>query len=163
MSDSPFLDKVKGKVKEVAGKVTGDDQLAHEGRLDQKHAAATQDAARLEEQAEQRQTEADLAEAKADNEAERARLQAKQEQAAREAQVEREQQAAEQQVEQQFEQREDAVERQAQAQQSAAARQQAEAARERAEKVADAAREEKLADAAETNAALIDTVRDARS
>lgn len=60
---SGVLEDIKGKAKEVAGTVTGNDNLEDEGRAQQDKAAADRDVARKEAQAEKARAEAEVAEA----------------------------------------------------------------------------------------------------
>mgnify|MGYP003520542624 CR=1 FL=1 len=57
------VEDVKGKVKEVAGTVTGKQHLEEEGRAQQDKAAADRDVARKEAEAEKARAEADAHEA----------------------------------------------------------------------------------------------------
>lgn len=57
------LEGLKGKAKEVAGAVTGDDSLKDEGEAQQDKAAAQRDVARKEAEAEAARTKADVKEA----------------------------------------------------------------------------------------------------
>lgn len=61
---SGIVEDVKGKVKEVAGTVTGKQHLEEEGRAQQDKAAADHDVARKEAEAEKSHAEAEVAEAK---------------------------------------------------------------------------------------------------
>jgi len=58
-----IVEDIKGKVKEVAGEVTGDDSLEQEGRAQQDKASAQRDVAEHEAKAEAARTEADMREA----------------------------------------------------------------------------------------------------
>jgi uncharacterized protein YjbJ (UPF0337 family) len=57
------LEGLKGKAKEVAGTVTGNDSLQDEGSAQQEKAAAQREVARKEAEAEAERTKADVKEA----------------------------------------------------------------------------------------------------
>lgn len=57
---APFIERIKGKAKELAGHVTGNKDLAREGELHQAKAEQLEDVKRQEAEAEQRKEEADL-------------------------------------------------------------------------------------------------------
>src|SRR5256885_767317 len=54
------MDKLKGKIKEVAGAVIGDEDLEHEGEVQQAKAEVSDEAKRLDAEAEQKREEAEL-------------------------------------------------------------------------------------------------------
>ncbi|WP_159928958.1 MULTISPECIES: CsbD family protein [Nocardia] len=58
------VEDVKGKAKEAAGVITGDQDLKKEGRAQQDKAESQRDAARKEAEAEKARAEADLDEAR---------------------------------------------------------------------------------------------------
>ncbi|MGK8525188.1 microaggregate-binding protein 1 [Nocardia asteroides] len=58
------VEDIKGKAKEAAGVVTGDEDLKKEGRAQQDKAESQRDAARKEAEAEKARAEADLDEAR---------------------------------------------------------------------------------------------------
>ncbi len=58
-----ILEDVKGKAKEVAGEVTGDESLQREGRAQQDKATAQRDVAKHEAEAEKARSDAALHEA----------------------------------------------------------------------------------------------------
>ncbi len=58
-----ITEEVKGKVKEAAGSVTGNDQLKREGQAQQERADSLRDVAKHEAQAEEARAEAKAAEA----------------------------------------------------------------------------------------------------
>lgn len=60
MADGGFMDRVKGKAKEVAGELAGRDDLAREGRLQRAHGSAQREAERLEGRAEREVAQADV-------------------------------------------------------------------------------------------------------
>src|ERR1700754_4174801 len=70
------LGRFAGKVKEKAGELTGNEELAREGRLQRSAADASEDAAREAAEARQAQEQADLEAEKAANHEERERLEA---------------------------------------------------------------------------------------
>jgi len=53
-----IMDRLKGKTKQVAGAVLGDQDLQEEGQLHEKKADTAKEAARLQAEAEQREAEA---------------------------------------------------------------------------------------------------------
>lgn len=60
---SGIVEDVKGKAKEVAGTVTGNEDLEKEGQAQQDKAAADRDVARKEAEAEKARAESEVAEA----------------------------------------------------------------------------------------------------
>jgi uncharacterized protein YjbJ (UPF0337 family) len=58
MSDEQVSDNVKGTAKEVAGKVTGSDELAREGESQQEKARSSEEAERLQREAADKKAEA---------------------------------------------------------------------------------------------------------
>jgi uncharacterized protein YjbJ (UPF0337 family) len=58
-----IVEDVKGKAKEVAGEVTGNESLEHEGRAQQQKAAAQRDVAEHETKADAARSEAEMREA----------------------------------------------------------------------------------------------------
>jgi uncharacterized protein YjbJ (UPF0337 family) len=61
---SGVAEGVKGKVKEAAGSLTGNDRMADEGRAQQDKADAEREVARREADAEEARGEADVAQAR---------------------------------------------------------------------------------------------------
>jgi len=88
------LGNLAGKAKEAAGSLTGNDDLAREGRLQQAQSEAEADARHEAEQARQREAEADLVAEKTETELERERLQTEIAAADREETIEEQSQAA---------------------------------------------------------------------
>jgi uncharacterized protein YjbJ (UPF0337 family) len=88
MSDGGFLERVKGKAKELAGEVVGNDDLAREGRLDHAHGTAEAEANRQAARAERKEQQAEV-------EAERRRLAIESERLANEERAARNQQRIE--------------------------------------------------------------------
>jgi uncharacterized protein YjbJ (UPF0337 family) len=82
------LGKVVGKVKEVAGEVAGNDDLAREGRLQQAQGDADIEARERAAAAEHKEIEAAVEAAKEENELERRRLRSEMSEAEREAAIE---------------------------------------------------------------------------
>lgn len=66
--------KLAGRIKEAAGSLVGNDDLAREGRLQQAQVEAEADAKAAADRADQAQAEADLVAARKENEIERERL-----------------------------------------------------------------------------------------
>lgn len=58
MSQSTTVENLKGTAKEVAGEITGDDDLEKAGEAQQQKAQKQEEAERLEEKAEQKMQEA---------------------------------------------------------------------------------------------------------
>src|SRR3954470_9265547 len=78
------LGRIAGKLKEAAGSAVGNDELAREGRLQQAHVDAAEEAVGEAAEARQREAEAALEEERARTQTERERLQAEQAAAQRE-------------------------------------------------------------------------------
>src|SRR5689334_23717607 len=89
------LGKVVGKVKEVAGEIIGEDDLAREGRLQQAEAGAEAVARRQAAETHQLQNEQQVEAARQQNEIERRKLQTGIAESEREAELERQRQQAE--------------------------------------------------------------------
>src|SRR5215210_8813876 len=88
-----LVGKLAGKAKAAAGSLTGNDDLAREGRLQEAQSEAQVDARREAAEAEQAEAEAELEAKKTENELERERLQAEVAEKDRAAAAERERQA----------------------------------------------------------------------
>ena len=58
MAEDHAAEELKGTAKELAGKLTGDDDKVKEGQAQQERADAAEDAERLEQQAAQKRQEA---------------------------------------------------------------------------------------------------------
>jgi uncharacterized protein YjbJ (UPF0337 family) len=125
------LGKLAGKVKQAAGSMLGNKDLAREGRLQQAQVEAEAEAARAHAEANQRQAEAEIEAAKAENELERQRLQTEVAATEREAAIDRDQHDRLKNARVQAEQEKVAAESERRLEQSAATRaeQQAEAER----------------------------------
>src|SRR5215217_1338791 len=85
-----FVDRLKGKAKDVAGSLLNDRQLEREGELHEEKADAAQEAKRREREAAEERREADLVARERDLETEEQRLDAEETAEAREAAIERE-------------------------------------------------------------------------
>lgn len=147
---------IAGKIKQVAGAVTGNDELTEEGLLQQKEAEARKEAAARDAVAEQERREADAEYAARRPQVEQAKARVAVEEARKEAELEREREAAKAQVDAEIDRREDVVEQVGDAEQRRLAAQEAAAAREHAEDVADARRTEAMADVARARAEDLD-------
>lgn len=158
-SGGSFLDRAKGKVKEVAGSVFGNDTLAHEGRLEQEKATAADQAADQAQGADLLAEQADVEAAKQHNAVERQRVEAEQLEVARAAQVERDKAAAEQKVEAEFAGKEQAERQRQAAQEQAVANQDLAADRQRAADAAEVVASATEADRAVAAAEHIDDLR----
>jgi uncharacterized protein YjbJ (UPF0337 family) len=93
-----FTDRLKGAVKQVAGQVTGNAALKHEGDLHHEKAAATENATELAAQAQAEQEQAAIAQREAEIATERERLAAEATAERRTSLIEHEQAAADQQA-----------------------------------------------------------------
>lgn len=160
---SGLLDTVKGKVKEVAGSVLGDEDLERQGELEQDRVAKAKDAERLSAEADQRSEQVELEAAQSANAVERQRLATEAAAADREAAVERERSAAEADVERTFAAREAVLDRQADLEEAAVDRQEDAAARANAHDAAEADRVARLAEQERASAAALDALSDDRS
>ena len=96
------FEKVAAKAKTALGRLSGNDDLAEEGELQQAKVETASEAARLAADAEQRQREADVAAEVEANRVERQRIDAELSVAEREAQLEREHKAADAAVDHEF-------------------------------------------------------------
>jgi uncharacterized protein YjbJ (UPF0337 family) len=162
VSDTPertaggLAGRLAGKAKETAGSLTGNDDLAREGRLQQ----AASDAERVadQEQAEARQAEqeAELAEDKARNEQQRKELENELAADQREEAAERDRARAEAEAAAEAERRARAAETERGLQEGVASAQKNQARAEYAEDLQDAATLERQADQAEARADAID-------
>lgn len=90
-----MLDKITAKAKQLLGGLTGNDDLAQEGLLQEQKTKAADDAARLATEAEQAEEAAAVAAAEEANRLELQGVQAQQDDLARQAQIDRERRAAE--------------------------------------------------------------------
>ena len=151
-----LIDRVKGTAKQVAGAVTGNEDLKREGQLHHEKVDAAHEAADLAKAAERDQAEADLTTREREIEVERQRIAAETAADARETQAERERIAAEQKIEAETAQRTAGVEQQKQAQFETAARSEQNAAAERAAAEKQAAQLEAEADRAKQTAETLD-------
>jgi uncharacterized protein YjbJ (UPF0337 family) len=97
------LDRLKGKVKEVAGSAVGNRELREEGKLNQERVDAAEEAQREAAQAERRQAEADLAVKEAELAAEREQLAAEQAAQSDRHRLERDREQTEHQIDRQYE------------------------------------------------------------
>jgi len=158
--DSPLVERVKGAAKGLAGAVTGDEDLAREGRLHTEKAEALDDANRLEAQAAQDAEDAELAQREHDLEAERRRLADEETADRRQQRIEEERQKREARIEAQAAGREQAVEAETRAAGRAAAHQRVEAARDRAEEHQEADTLEGEAERARRQAEVLDAAAD---
>lgn len=127
------IDRLKGTVKQVAGTITGNDELKREGELHHHRADAAKDAVRLMAAADREQDQAEVIAREQEIDIERARLEAETGAETREQQIEHERLAEEQRVAADEQRREAAVEQQAIAQQEALDRQERQVAVERAD------------------------------
>jgi uncharacterized protein YjbJ (UPF0337 family) len=118
----PLVERVKGTVKQVAGAVTGNDDLKREGELHHDKADAVTEAAALEAHAEQEQTAADITGKEREIEIEQERLAAEAAAETRAEQVEAERIAENQRIADDTQRAEAATESHAAAQQAAATR-----------------------------------------
>ena len=115
-----LLDRVKGAAKQVAGAVTGNEQLKREGDLHQERAAAQQAAAQAQAEAEKEQASAEVTQRETEIATERQRLAAEAAADERQAQIERESDAKERQVHAAAEARQELAEQQRAAQEQTA-------------------------------------------
>jgi uncharacterized protein YjbJ (UPF0337 family) len=151
-----LLGRVAGKVKEVAGEITGSEELAREGRLQHASVEAKQEADRRAEVAEQRQAEADLRTRQHEAEQERQRLQREAEAERREEAIEADRRRAEQAVEARAEQAQAEVDAAQEAREASADALEHQAEAQRAAHLDEAARLEDEARRAEAAANVID-------
>lgn len=151
-----FVDKIKGKAKQVAGAVTGDELLTQEGKLHEAKADATERAEHLDAEAEAERERAELTAREKELQVERQQLAAEEASEAREARLEQERRAEEARLEREHAAKETAVERQAQAQQQAVARDEVAAAKERGTDLRDADRIDQEAAAARAAAEALE-------
>jgi len=158
---SSLVERVKGKAKGLAGAALGDSNLEREGQLHEQKADALDDADRLEGQAEQAQTDADLAARTHEIEVERRRLADEEAEARRTDELAQKREQDEARIEAQADRREQAVEAQADATEKAAAREQLEATRERSEELDAAGSLTDEAERARAQADALDRAADA--
>jgi uncharacterized protein YjbJ (UPF0337 family) len=151
-----LIDRVKGTAKQVAGAVTGNEDLKREGQLHHEKVDAAHDAAELAKTAKREQDAADLTAREREIEVERQRLAAETAAVAREDQAEHERVAAEQKIEAATAQQVAGVEQQKQVQFDTAARSEQHAAAERAETDKQAAQLEAEANRAKQTAEALD-------
>lgn len=151
-----LVDRMKGTAKQVAGAVTGNDDLRREGELHHDRAEALADAADLEADAAREQAAAELAEQERAITVERQRLAAEATAEARAAQVDRDRAAEEQRIAEDTRQREAAVEKDEASQLAGAARVEHLAEAERVESEQHAAELEDRAARAKAAAAALD-------
>lgn len=159
---SGFLDKAKGKIKEVAGNVIGDDLLVTEGQLEQDKVKAATAAVDQAERAELHEERADLEADRVRILEERERIVAAEADATRAAQLARDEERAEQQVEADFARRERLEQERAAAQERSVANQEVAVIRDRILGEATADAHDREADRAAHNADRIDDLRTGR-
>src|SRR5690349_16864920 len=94
-----FVERVRGKAMQVAGSVTRNEELKHEGELHEDKADDLNDAAELDAQAGQERARAEIAAREAELAAEEQRLAAEESAEIRELRVERERREAETRIE----------------------------------------------------------------
>jgi uncharacterized protein YjbJ (UPF0337 family) len=109
-----MLDKITAKAKQVVGGLTGNDDLAQEGQLQEQKTKAADVAARLATEADQAEEAAAVAAAEEANRLELQRIQAQQDEIERQAQIDRERSAAEADADRQAAAQKTAATRQAQ-------------------------------------------------
>jgi uncharacterized protein YjbJ (UPF0337 family) len=135
-----LVDRLKGSAKQVAGAVTGNEDLKREGQLHHEKVDAAQEAAELATSAQREQSAAELTAREREIEIERQRLATETAAVAQEDQAERERVAAEMRIEAETAQQVTGVEQQKKVQLDTAARSEQHAAAERAEAERQAAR-----------------------
>jgi len=151
------FERLKGKAKEVAGAVLGNDALKREGRLHEEKADAVEEAGRLDRQAAQERAEAAVTARERQLAVEQQRLAAEASAETREARLERERIESEAWINREHAHEAIKVERQGAAAEAALDADEVRAARERAEQVREAARIERAAHEARATAELLDT------
>jgi uncharacterized protein YjbJ (UPF0337 family) len=152
-----LVGKLAGKAKEAAGSLTGNDELAREGRLQQAQVDAETDAAHHAGEAQQRANEAALAREKNETELERQRLENEIAAQERERQAERTRQQAEREASAEAQRQQADAESQRAAQESTAEEAVQRAERERLAIAKEEIRLEQRAREAEANANAMDT------
>jgi uncharacterized protein YjbJ (UPF0337 family) len=150
------IGKLVGKAKEATGGLSGNDDLAREGRLQQAQVDAQAQADAQTAEAEQRDAEASLQRQQAEVELERQRLQNEVSAQEREDRIERDRQEAERQAQADAQRQRASAESQRHAQESAASDSEERAERERVAAAEAAIRLEQQARRAETEAQIID-------
>jgi len=155
-----FVDRVKGKAKQVAGAALGNEELKHEGELHEEKADAAKDAARLSEQAEQERTRAEITARERELAADEARLRSEETAELRQERIEHERRAKEVAVERDHARREATVEQQTEAQHQALNADEGRAAAEREDAMREAERIEQQAANARTTAEALDGATD---
>jgi uncharacterized protein YjbJ (UPF0337 family) len=151
-----LIDRVKGTAKQVAGAVTGNEDLKREGQLHHEKVDAVHDAAERAKTAEREQAAAELTAREKEIAVEQQRLAADTAAVAREDQAEHDRAVAEQKIEAETAQREAGIERQKQVQLDTAARSEQHAAAERTEASEQAAKLEAEAARAKQTADALD-------
>jgi uncharacterized protein YjbJ (UPF0337 family) len=151
-----FVERLKGKAKQVVGSVTGNAELKHEGALHERKADAVDDAARLDALAEQERAHADITARERELAAEEQRLAAEESAELREARLERERRETEARIEREHDEREMVVERRQEAQQALVDADEARAAAARGEQLRTAAEITKETDEARSTAKVLD-------
>ena len=129
---SDFIERLKGTVKKLAGTITGDDLLKHEGELNAEKADAQQKADRLEAEAAHEREQAEIVARERELVAEEQQLRTEENVEALEESLKREHEQEEQRIERAHRRRQLAVETEQQAQQSAITTDEVLASRERA-------------------------------
>ena len=148
--------RIVGKVKEVAGSVTGNERLEREGRIQRAQAAAEDEAREIEKQAAHARQQAELEEERHATEHERERIAADLAAASREAAIERDREQAERRAAEIEQQKKQDALRIQQANRAAAEKLEVDAAVQYSEETAEAARLEKAAEHRESVAEELD-------
>jgi uncharacterized protein YjbJ (UPF0337 family) len=159
-SGGSLVDRVKGTAKNLAGTLTGNEDLKQEGELHQAKAGAAETAADLQALAAREQEKAELIARELQIDTERRRLAAEAAAEARQQQTEIERTAAEQRIAADTKRREAAVDQQTDAQRDALDRQGRRAATERQEVEQNAAQLEAQAAEAERAATVLDATNE---
>jgi uncharacterized protein YjbJ (UPF0337 family) len=157
-----LVDRLKGKAKEVAGSVLGDEQLQREGELHEEKADSAQEAKRRAADAAHERDEADLVARERDVQIEEQRLAAEEAADAREAAVERERADEEQRIEREHVQRKADIARDERAAETQLIADEQEAARVRARARREASEVENEAEQARSTAEMLDRATDER-
>jgi uncharacterized protein YjbJ (UPF0337 family) len=155
-----FVDRLKGKAKQVAGRVTGNEKLKHEGELHERKADAIDDAARLDDQSEQERARAEITARERELAAEEQRLAAEESAEMREMRLEQERRENDARIEREHAQREASVKREEQARKEAVDADEALAEVAHAERLHAAAQIEEEANTARATAEVLDRATD---
>lgn len=151
-----FVERLKGKAKQVAGNVLDDDLLKTEGHLQEAKVDAGEEAKARTAEAEAEAQRADLLAREKEISVERQRLATEEAAETREAKLERERLAEEQRIEREHAAKEAAVERQERAQEAAIASDEMKAAQERSIDLREASALEAEAERARATADALD-------